>query len=375
MKKTKKIWMDYSPGGYLLTALCILAAVLLLAGAKNISSGMRQGLALCANVVIPSLFPFMALSGFVATSRVSLVLNRLLRPITKYVLRLPDHAASPLLMGFIGGYPVGARTLGSLVREKRLSTRTAGRMLCFCVNAGPPFLLSAVGVGMLGSLQLGLLLLVAQVASALIIGIALGLTAPREEIQAATPQGFRPYSYCFVQSVGDAASALIPICAFVTLFSAIGAVLQSSGALNFCAGVLDSLLPSLGEDASRALLIGLLEVTNGCQAASSAGRGGVLVVAALISLSGVSVLFQVMAAVHGSGIPLKGFFISRLFHGALTLLLFLLLLRLFPQALSVFGNAVQPLKAVSNTASGSISLLIMCGVFLISAGRRLPGLR
>lgn len=353
----------------LLALCCVAAAVALLWNAKAVGGGMRQGLALCANVVIPSLFPFMALSGFVATSRVSLVLGRVLRPVTKYVLRLPDTAAAPLLMGFIGGYPVGARTLGLLVRERRILPRTAGRMLCFCVNAGPPFLLAAVGAGMLGSLRLGALLLLAQVGSALVIGFVLGLFAPREEAAAPTPQGFRPYSYCFVQSVCDAASAMMPICAFVALFSALGALLTQSGAPQALSAALGGVFPSLGPDTVNALLLGLLEVTNGCSAAATAGQSGLFAIAALISLSGVSVVFQVLAAVHGTEIPVRGFLLSRFAHGGLTLFLFGFLLRLFPQALAVFGNAAQPMRAVSGNVGGSVSLLLMCAVFLLSTGR------
>ncbi|MBC8545579.1 hypothetical protein H8711_01325 [Clostridiaceae bacterium NSJ-31] len=352
-------------GALLLTGGCALLAVALLRGAQVAGEGVREGLRLCADVVIPSLFPFMVLAGFLATSRASVVLNQVLLPLTK-LLRLPTQAASPLLMGLIGGYPVGARTLSVMVSQRRISQRDASRLLCFCVNAGPPFLLCAVGVGMFGSLQLGALLLAAQVGSSLLIGLAMGLFARRQgEDSGGAREGFRPYSVCFVQSVTDGCSGMINICAFVVLFSAITALLSASGAVETAGQLLTQWFPALDAGFLESAFFGVLEVTTGCRALAAHGHAGLLAAAALLSFSGLSVIFQVLAAVHGSGIDTRPFLISRPVHAAVTLGLFCLLLRLFPQALTVWSGLSHPAQVTAGPLGGSASLLLMCAVFLI----------
>ncbi len=356
---------------FILTFLCILLAFLLLSSSQAVGNGVREGLKLCADVVIPSLFPFMVLSGFMATSKVSLLLNKIFMPVTKYLFRLPAAAASPLLMGWIGGYPVGARTLALMVGQQRISEKTASRMLCFCVNAGPSFLICAVGAGMFGSTQVGLLLLGAQVMSSIAIGVILGLFSQKESpLQNGSPYGYRPNSVCFVQSVNDASAGMMTICAFVVLFSAITSLILSTGVVTSLASSLKSVFPSLNSGLFEACLFSVLEVVAGCKKLAAYGFGGLLAAAALLSFSGLSVIFQVLAAVHGSGINTKPFLISRVLHGGLTLTFFCMLLRIFPQAITVFENLSQPVAATEGSSGGSICLLAMCAVFLLTTGGR-----
>lgn len=101
-------------------------------------------------------------------------------------------------MSFVGGYPVGAKTIASLVREKKLSQETAARMLCFSVNAGPSFLIGTVGVALLGSPRLGWILLFAQIASAFLIG---GIVSRRAKISRGETGGVGlPFSAAFVEA-------------------------------------------------------------------------------------------------------------------------------------------------------------------------------
>ena len=69
------------------------------------SQGVRDGLTLCGQVVIPSLFPFLALSSFLVQSGLAQRAGHLLEPITKLLFRLPGAAGSAILMSLIGGYP------------------------------------------------------------------------------------------------------------------------------------------------------------------------------------------------------------------------------------------------------------------------------
>ena len=357
-------------GALALAMLCGASAIALLIHSQTAGAGVRAGLRLCYEVIIPSLFPFMVLTGFLAVSRASLVVNRLLMPLTA-VLRLPRNAASGLLAGLIGGYPVGARTMAVMVQEQHISAQTASRMLCYCVNAGPPFLLCAVGVGMLGSQELGLMLLAAQLGSAMIIGLVMGLFSKGEKKLEHMPQqnSFRPYSVCLVNAINNACTGMFSICAFIIVFSCITTMLSASVTMQMLINALCGFMPAFTPQLMRAAIFGVIEVTTGCKALAGCGFTGVMFIAGLVSLSGLSVVFQVMAALHGSGIKIRGFLLSRFAHCGLTLTVFYFLLRAFPQAVATALSFTAPIKATAGTGGGSLSLLIMCTLFLLSAGK------
>ena len=114
----------------------------LLTHSAQTAEGIRDGLASCATLVIPSLLPFLIFSGMLSTTRLGEWVSRPLEPVCRWVFHLPPEAGSALLMSMIGGYPVGARTIAQLLEQGRIQPRTARRMLCFCINAGPAFVVS-----------------------------------------------------------------------------------------------------------------------------------------------------------------------------------------------------------------------------------------
>ena len=151
----------------------ILAAalgIMLLFKSGELSEGIRKGLSLCSYSVIPSLFPFMALSVFICKSSCSDFFEMLLKPVTK-LLKLPPACAGALFASVIGGYPTGAKCINDLVCGGFVGRKTAARMLCYCVNAGPPFLISAVGFSVFGNIKTGVLIFCAQLLSAALIAV------------------------------------------------------------------------------------------------------------------------------------------------------------------------------------------------------------
>ena len=121
----------------------ILAAALLCAGAgllfysRQSMDAARQGLSLCANVIVPSLFPFFVLSSLVVELGMAGYLGRALERVMYPLFRVGGPGAGALVLGFIGGYPVGARTAIGLYQSGQCSKAEAERMLAFCNNSGP----------------------------------------------------------------------------------------------------------------------------------------------------------------------------------------------------------------------------------------------
>ncbi len=308
------------------------------------SRGVKNGLMLCAGVVIPSLFPFLAVSAFCAQMEPPKLLGRL----TGVLFRLPPCCAGVVLFGLTGGYPVGCKTAAQLEKSGMLTKEQAQRCTLFCVNAGPAFAVTAVGDAMLNNRRIGFFLFAALTLSALLIGIFLRFTAPPVNSEPFTIRS--PGAACaLVQATESAAKSIFGICAWVTLFSCWNELITEAALPN---GVKNAVLC-------------LSEVTTGC--AFAAGHANLYTVAALMAWSGVCVVCQVLPQLKQIGTPLPLFLCFRALHAALTCAVLFALFRLFPTECAVFstftGQAVA--RSYSFSAPAAAALLGLCTVFLL----------
>lgn len=134
----------YAPAAALLAVMAVV-----LARSEETAQAVRDGLALCAQSVVPALFPFFVLSGLF----ISMGCAGVLAPALGRLPGVSPAGASAFLLGAVGGYPVGARTVGQL-RAAGLCGREEGEcLLTCCNNAGPAFIFGVAGLGCFGSLR------------------------------------------------------------------------------------------------------------------------------------------------------------------------------------------------------------------------------
>ena len=194
--------------------------ILVITNPKVCTEGAVKGLLLSGRVIIPSLFPFTACVLFIMKSG-GLSLLDFANPFTKRVFRLSPLQFSLMLLSFKGGYPVGAKRLNEAVKTGKISKENAGIMLNYCVNAGPAFIVLAVGGGILGSKKIGYILLLAHIISSLILSLVFGHFIKNDNTDSEnTAESFSPADN-FVVSVCEAASAIFSVCAYVILFSTV----------------------------------------------------------------------------------------------------------------------------------------------------------
>ena len=178
--------------------------VLLLWRSAVAAEAVRRGLTLCARSVIPALFPYFLVSGLFISLGFADGVGRRLEPLTRRLFGVGGAGASAFFLGLLGGYPVGGRTVGQLYRAGRLSKDEAERLLAFCNNAGPSFILGVVGVGCFGSLRTGVYLYLVHAFSAVLVGILFRKKAPVSGQKVRYSATFEPIA-AFVRAVGEAA--------------------------------------------------------------------------------------------------------------------------------------------------------------------------
>ena len=270
--------------------LClILCGILIwfLADANRLRTAAAEALALCAGSVIPALFPFLAVSSLMIALGFGQWISPLFSGLMGPLFRLPGMAGSAVLLGLVGGYPIGARTAADLYRQGLLTKAEAQRLLTFCNNSNPVFLISVLGAGVFGSARTGLWLWLIHVASALLTGLLFrGRDSSRRR---SPPPSVTPppaFPSAFVAAVRGAAEGMLSVCAFVVLFY-----------------VLASPLKSLGGRAGT-VLVGMMELFS-LTPLLTANRFSFVLASGCAGWGGLSVLAQTAAVLEGSGLSLR----------------------------------------------------------------------
>ena len=145
-------------------------ACLIIVNRTEAIAAVQDGLQICSKSVLPVLFPFFVLSDLWIRCGAASKTVCYFAPMMERMFHLPGSAASALLLGGIGGYPMGAKTTSQLFEKRELSKQSAEHLLMFCNNAGPSFIIGIVGYGIFQRASAGVLLYAIHLISAMIIG-------------------------------------------------------------------------------------------------------------------------------------------------------------------------------------------------------------
>lgn len=139
-KSLKRLWQSLLR--FLYMALGIYLIVLLLRFPALSLQYAATGLNLWFQKMIPTLLPFMILSGILIRMNLTEGFVRMIHPFLRFLFRTSPNGSYTLIMGFLCGFPMGARIVGELYGSGKLSKWEAERLLAFCNNIGPIYFLS-----------------------------------------------------------------------------------------------------------------------------------------------------------------------------------------------------------------------------------------
>ena len=308
-----------------IAALCAMLEMIL-APQQMIDSG-RYALSLCAELIIPSLFPFFVLSGLLnRLGFAASAARRLAKPAAR-LYGISGAGATAFFMGLVGGYPLGAAYIADMRRQGLVSIDEAERLMGFCSNSGPAFLIGSIGAGVFGSARLGVGLYIIHILAAAITGL---FFRGGNEHSGKLPAAPREIGGALTESVRQAAQSLLSVCGFIVCFCVIIGLLDVHGGVSLLAGRLAQ-LTGLELHAARAVLAGFLELGSGIGSMRglAASPANLALAAGIVGWGGISVHFQTYAVLADSdikgGLHLAGRLINCIVSAALGYLFGLLL--------------------------------------------------
>ncbi len=283
-------------------AVAVLAVMIL--DSKTALSGASEGVQLCVATVIPSLLPFFVVSVFL-TGQLGGQSFPALAPLER-LLSLPQGSGGLTLVGFLGGYPVGAQCITAAFERGELSREDAQRMLGFCSNAGPAFLFG-IGALLFPDRRIPWLLWAIHIVAALLVGYF-----SRSEITSAPMRPSAQKQPTLHDAMRSSLRAMALVCGWIVVFRTLIAFFE-----RWFLWLLPRNL--------QLLLIGLTELSNGCCALLEIPSVGLRMAlfSLFIGFGGVCVALQTRSVV--GTLSLRRYFPGKVAQSALSFLFCLLL--------------------------------------------------
>ncbi len=127
-----------------LTILFLLLSGCILTHSQLSLAYAGMGLELWFRNMIPSLLPFMILSGIMIRMNLTEKASMILFPVIRPIYRVRKNVCYAMLIGFLCGFPMGAKTVDDLYARGMVTKREAEYLLAFCNNIGPVYFCSFV---------------------------------------------------------------------------------------------------------------------------------------------------------------------------------------------------------------------------------------
>lgn len=359
--------------------LFILFAISLVLFSRSNVSAARSGLQLWATAVIPSLFPFFISTELLSYTNLISLLGKGMKKIMMPLFQVPGECFFPFLMGFLSGYPVGAKIVTQFYHSGICSKEQAERLLAFTNNSGPLFIVGTVGITLFGSTQIGILLLVTHILSSISIGILLGVyhrfhkkknlsfsSTPHISNLAKIDCSFSHLGEILGSSIINATQTILLIGGFVVFFSVVLSILKQSHILTALANLINPLLSIFHINTTFAtpILTGILELTNGVQAVTQIMNKEIsiriILCALLLGFGGISVFLQVFSISAKEKLSMKPYFIGKSLQGILAALYTSLLLKL--PILNLDLPDIQYVSASLPNSNSILSLLCITSI-------------
>lgn len=310
-------------------------------------NGGERGVFLCIDTVIPSLFPFFVCSGIIIGLELLKPIEKVTACFMKPLFNVSGKGALPFLLGIISGYPIGASCIAELYINGDCSKEECEKMLAFCNNSGPLFILGAVGAKMMQNPKLGRILYGIHFLSAVLTGITFRFGKKPDNNEKMFFLTERKDVFLIITNAfSKACENIISVCGFVVFFSVFGAGLEKMGAspivhafFEISAGSENILKSSLPFEVKLAVLSGI------------------------IAFSGVSVILQVLKIIGSAKLSSKKYLLGKTVQGIYSGILTYIFLKIIP-----FSKETSALVTLCSQEDGYETFFIKLTLFIFVFG-------
>lgn len=136
--------MKYFIKNFVFASMFTILFVILLIHAQDTKYYAFTGLDIWYQHMLPALLPFMILSGLMIDLKLDGYIIKPFKFVIRPLFQISDAGIYTLFMGFLCGFPMGAKIAAMEYKEGNISQKEAEYLLCFCNNFGPAYFFSFI---------------------------------------------------------------------------------------------------------------------------------------------------------------------------------------------------------------------------------------
>lgn len=309
----------------LITTICSIIVVFIILSPEICLKFSINGAKLFFYNVFPYVFPFMILSNLIIYYNGVEIYSKFLGILCK-PQKLPKNTAIVLAISALCGYPLGAKYSCDLYEEGVIDFNTFERIINIASNAGPLFIVGAVGTSMLGNKYSGYILLASCYLSCILMGILLPYKASSTHVPTKKKSNTRKENNLGIfikKSVENALQVSIQLMGFIVFFSVLIGILKNS-----------FLFKNIQNPMVKSIILGCIEMTNGCSIISTSETSfelKMILTSFLMCFGGFCVISQIYSFIGKYEISPTKFILRKLIQGVLGSFICFILINVFPK--------------------------------------------
>lgn len=301
--------------------LIVLFLILILYFPVSSYNGAKKGLLLWFNTILPTLLPFIIISNLIIRLKITEPLSKLFYPFFHLLFGVSKGGCYPVLMGFLTGIPVGAKSIADLVNNDSIRKEEGQFLLGFCNNASPMFIMSFIAITQLKQINLRVVLLTIIYTSAVLASMIYfklianpkrkGLhTLSVAEYDDSYSQGSSKLDFAlFDSAIMDGFEVITKVGGYIIMFSIPAQIIINLGPT-------DSLF--------HLLCIGILEITTGINQIGNSHldmQTKIALITMITAFGGLSGMAQTKSVISNTRLSIGTYFKVKLLHMFIALLM------------------------------------------------------
>lgn len=305
-----------------LTLVILLLIILfnLFYNSLEINNIISYSISLFIKNVFPSLFPMFVISSLLVAIGTPKFLGNVFNKLMFKVFKVKGEGSFVFFMSMISGFPSSAKFIKELLDKKLITEIDANKILTFTFFSNPLFIINTIGIMFLNSKELGFIILLSHILGNFITGLLFrnlyidNLKYNKINIKQSLKTFHNDINNTdifkeLLNGISNSLKTLINIFGIITCFLIIVLIIETNIKIS---------------PISNSILTGLLELTSGVKSVSTLDislKLKIYLSTFFISFGGFSVHAQIFNVLENYKIKYFPFFLSRIIHGCISVLL------------------------------------------------------
>ena len=285
-----------------------------------VTSSVKEALYICYDTLIPSLFIFMVITSIIADTKFSEILCTPLFPFFRLLKISDKKIATYCILGLLGGFANGGNFLNRISQEYTADKNLIKILSLITSLNSPAFIISVIGLKMLGNVYTGIMLYASVIVSAYISAFLLSFTVTYSHVQ--HPEYTAASTVSVTDSVSDSVVAMINVCGIFILAKTACNVVQLYTRNSLVLWVLSA----------------FTEVTSACFYVKDVYADNIYIYCITLCIFPLSAALQMKSFFVGHDINFRLLLISKIIQIPFAVFILRILVNVFPVIASVYSS-------------------------------------